>query len=220
MVNLVKFAIGDGGEYSMFFLVRRDFGSCRSHSNVEIGNSGLLHEYSTLSLMQTYPQLIGFNTSAYEYFVEQYNLTLQYPALSEYPPLRVDFNDVPAINYAQRMEQEKRELKRILELHNTLERTGVDLSKRQLAQQDHPSFALTGTINSDRKCDVYNYLLDYARNYTEPWRECFCHIPPTCVDLCVFQIQRTSTLVVFSWLNCHVLRSIAGAAFSRDCGEN
>lgn len=57
---------------------------CSSSSSVE---------YSALAVLQTYPQLINFDTSTYEYFVDQYNLcgynlTLSYPSEKSYPSLR------------------------------------------------------------------------------------------------------------------------------------
>ncbi|PVF95684.1 alpha/beta-hydrolase [Serendipita vermifera] len=59
-----------------------------------LGNWGAWFEYSTLNILHSYPQLVGFNTNAYEYFVEQYNLcgynvTLKYPALEPYPVFRI-----------------------------------------------------------------------------------------------------------------------------------
>jgi hypothetical protein len=58
-----------------------------------IGNYGAFVEYSALNILHSYPQLIGFDTSVYEYYVEQYNfcgynVSLKYPAPEPYPPLR------------------------------------------------------------------------------------------------------------------------------------
>ncbi|CCA72939.1 related to KEX1 protein precursor [Serendipita indica DSM 11827] len=70
-VNLAKIAIGNGA----------------------MGNYGAFVEYSVLSILQSYPALIDFNSTVYEYFVEQYNLcgynmTLEYPARGVYPTIR------------------------------------------------------------------------------------------------------------------------------------
>lgn len=143
------------------------------HPHLELGGPGVLYQYPTLSLMQTYPQLIGFNTSVYEYFVEQYNLcgynlTLHYPAMSEYPALRDDWTSVPTTSSTKQM---KRELVGILELYESLDPMERSLVKRQSSQPGGRSFALTGTIDSEYKCNIYGFLLQYARNYTEPWRK-------------------------------------------------
>jgi hypothetical protein len=58
-----------------------------------IGNYGAFVEYSALNILHSYPQLIGFYTNVYEYYVEQYNfcgynVSLEYPAPEPYPLLR------------------------------------------------------------------------------------------------------------------------------------
>ena len=85
-VRLAKIAIGDG---SMCFTLNVVF--IYSISSAMGGEGTYLH-YPVPSILQTYPQLISFNSSVYEYYVNQwskcrYNVALHYPATSLYPTL-------------------------------------------------------------------------------------------------------------------------------------
>lgn len=159
-VNLAKIAIGDGA----------------------IGNYGAFVEYSALSVLQTYPQLIGFSTSAYEYFVDQfnlcgYNLTLQYPAPSDYPTLRVPATDFTNSGFYSKNIDAIARMKSTLSLYKLkeddavngeIEVNGRKLVKRQ--QVTPPPLAPTGVIDPWYKCFVMEHIEEYATNYTAPWQ--------------------------------------------------
>ncbi|KIM27100.1 hypothetical protein M408DRAFT_24847 [Serendipita vermifera MAFF 305830] len=169
-VNLTKMMIGDGA----------------------FGNRGAFVEYSTIQIMQTYPQLFGFDTNVYEYFVEQYNLcgynlTLSYPSPSPYPTLRAsaflsndpdddgddDEEDLDAAT-SDSGDSFKR-VKRLLAMYD-LEPRGI-MDRRHLVGQHHslrrrarpPPLSPTGVIDAKYQCHVLENLQDYAENYTVPW---------------------------------------------------
>ncbi|KAG8779565.1 hypothetical protein FRC15_010063 [Serendipita sp. 397] len=173
-VNLAKIVIGDG----------------------TIGNYGAFTEYSTLSVLQSYPQLIGFEPSVYEYFVEQYNLcgynlTLEYPASNPYPRLRDPYVDPGVTSKAESNGEETppmansrwRGLDALAMIQDTVELYKIPHEKRSeeisyngkrfvKRQQTSPGSVLApiGTIDSYYKCFLMEQLWDYATNYTAPWR--------------------------------------------------
>ncbi|KAG8864445.1 hypothetical protein FRC20_010191 [Serendipita sp. 405] len=173
-VNLAKIVIGDG----------------------TIGNYGAFTEYSTLSVLQSYPQLIGFEPSVYEYFVEQYNLcgynlTLEYPASNPYPRLRDPYMDPGVTSKAESNGEETppmansrwRGLDALAMIQDTVELYKIPHEKRSeeisfngkrfvKRQQTSPGSVLApiGTIDSYYGCFLMEQLWDYATNYTAPWR--------------------------------------------------
>jgi carboxypeptidase D len=152
-----------------------------------MGNYGASIEYSTLSIMQTYPQLFGFDTSTYEYFVEQYNLcgynvTLNYPASSDYPTLRASGTLSPSSGkYRSKNFDAIAHMNTVLSLYklkpeDTIDSTAVVDGKMFVKrQQDDPTtpprFVPTGFIDPWYGCWIMEHLTDYATNYTAPWRE-------------------------------------------------
>lgn len=150
--------------------------------NPFIGNYAASTEYSALSIMQTYPQLIGFNPSVYEYFVDQfnlcgYNLTLQYPAPSDYPTLRNLGLEFASSTFHNKFADAMTRMKSTLSLYKLKEEDAVDgeidvngrkLVKRQ--QTTPPSLSPTGVIDPDYRCFVLEHITDYAFNYTAPWQ--------------------------------------------------
>ena len=163
------------------------------NSPLALGNRGAFVEYSTIGIMQTYPQLFGFDTNAYEYFVEQYNLcgynlTLSYPSPSPYPTLRAsaflstDTNDDDtSVDGAEGPDtQDKRRTRRMKRMLNFLDHLpesgsakvgGSRIMKRRALA---PPLSPTGVIDPKYQCHVLENLEDYAANYTVPWSEsCF-----------------------------------------------
>ncbi|KAG8824603.1 hypothetical protein FRC17_009066 [Serendipita sp. 399] len=181
-VNLAKIVIGDG----------------------TIGNYGAFTEYSTISLIQSFPQLIGFQPSVYEYFVEQYNLcgynlTLEYPASNPYPPIRDPYEDngvtlkkgeePPAIASSRwrgldalAMIQESLELFKISHEDKRADEISIDGMRFVKRQQTSPgpSLAPIGTINPRYGCFLMEELWEYVTDYVVPWRR---------VDVNVYRIS-------------------------------
>ncbi|PVF93037.1 alpha/beta-hydrolase [Serendipita vermifera] len=148
-----------------------------------LGNFGAFGEYSALNILHSYPQLIGFNTNVYEYFVEQYNLcgynvSLKYPALEPYPVLR-DPTKSPNITSCRRshdMDIHNR-LRIILRDYELAERAGLvggDTKwKRQSADESNPrANGPIGRLDETWGCAIVQEILAYAVNESVPWSEC------------------------------------------------
>ena len=180
-MNLQKIAIGDGGKRcssSSHF-------SLYSHVLSAIGTYGAYVEYSTVGIMQTFPQLFGFDTSVYEYYVEQYNLcgynlTLSYPSPSDYPTLRRWSELTQNLSmYAPKNLDAISRIKRLVSLYKIQDEDAVDGAvfldgKKFVKRQDvdpvtPPGLSPTGVIDSWYGCRVVESLEDYATNYTVPW---------------------------------------------------
>jgi carboxypeptidase D len=143
--------------------------------------------------MQTYPQLFGFDTNVYEYFVDQYNLcgynlTLHYPAPSDYPTLR-DTGSLSSTSnqYHSKNVDAMARIKTLLSLYKLNEEDAVDGSvvvdgkkfvKRQISAPAPPPLAPTGVIDPHYQCWVLESLEDYASTYTTPWSKSLCYHNP------------------------------------------
>ncbi|KAG6374652.1 Alpha/Beta hydrolase protein [Boletus reticuloceps] len=160
-VNLARIAIGDG----------------------VLGSIEEFLELPVITVLETYPQIIGYDPQVFEYFQEQstlcgYNLTLQYPQPEHFPSLNapVPFSSSGlSIGYDAKLT--KRQL--MLEIEDRLvtklrAREGALLArgerrrarntwKRNLAGLPN------GTIDPYYECDLWDEMVDYAVNFTFPW---------------------------------------------------
>lgn len=152
-----------------------------------MGNFFAFREFPALNILQSYPQLIGFNTSVYEYFVDQYNLCgynleLKYPNPSLYPTLSPSTPPNKAmmtrsINAMRNFQQAS--LKQVLDLYSHDANTDADETlingkrfvKRQSTGTDTPQPTLgpLGTIDSYYGCFLMEHIEDFAVNFTTPW---------------------------------------------------
>ncbi|KAI0352156.1 alpha/beta-hydrolase [Trametes cingulata] len=160
-VNIAKFAIGDGtvGSFEVFELL------------------------PTVTTIETYPQLIGYDPAVFDFFREQchlcgYDLNLTYPQNGHFPSLNFT---PPADNFggksvsftsrfnprtrAQRRLQARevlRHAKRAAKIEQT-DSTAVGVQKRDLSGRAN------GTIDPWYGCDIYDEMIDYAVNFSFPW---------------------------------------------------
>ncbi|KAG9311509.1 Alpha/Beta hydrolase protein [Chiua virens] len=157
-VNLAGIAIGDGAIASL-----EDFA-----------------EVPAISVLETYPQIIGYDTQVFEYFKRQsqlcgYNLTLQYPQPAHFPSV-----DAPTyLNGASSFEQRKITKRRfILDVQEGLAAKFAERGKllgrgERVRACDVWKRDLTGrpndTIDPWYQCDLYSAITDYAVNFTFPW---------------------------------------------------
>ena len=128
-----------------------------------------------MAILDTFPQLINFDPKVYDYFAEQftlcgYNLTFSYPEThGHFPPFGFQGNG----NSLQRVKKASQKLKELTLLLADAERQGHDLPKLALEKRQgnkYPVPALTGKINSWYGCWLVEEVLDFAHNYTIPWR--------------------------------------------------
>jgi len=164
-----------------------------SHSHLlpAIGNYGAFVEYPTVGIMQTFPQLFGFDTNVYEYYVEQYNLcgynlTLHYPSPSDYPTLRRNGRLAPNSSmYEPKTLDAISRIKTLVGLYKLRDEDAVDgtvfLDGKRFAKRQNvdpitpPHLSPTGVIDPWYQCYVIESLEDYATNYTVPWGK----LPPS-----------------------------------------
>ncbi|OSD08204.1 alpha/beta-hydrolase [Trametes coccinea BRFM310] len=158
-VNIVKFAIGDG----------------------TISDDVTFAVMPTLTTIETYPQLIGYDSAVYEYFREQehycgYDLNLTYPQEGHFPTLEF----IPGQNLgfsslrsASRLDPTARAMRR-----QSL-RAAVQLARRASKDQTQRSVPFVrkrdlsgranGTLDPWYACDLDQELMDYANNFSFPW---------------------------------------------------
>ncbi|RXW22148.1 hypothetical protein EST38_g3708 [Candolleomyces aberdarensis] len=136
----------------------------------------------TLQVIETFPQLIGYDPVVYKYFEEQthlcgYDLNLTYPEDAVLPdiPLRQPRDrDIPFLAAARfhtrgltltqtlQKRYEESELKGLHRRDRDLRR---ELWKRDLSDR------VNGTIDPWYGCFLWDMAMDYALNFTYPWNE-------------------------------------------------
>jgi len=157
-VNLARIAIGDGS----------------------IASAETWGQSAVLSVLETYPQIIGYDPDVFNYFRDQasicgYDLTLQYPQPKPFPTLSFIPGNNPLSSTAlYKSKFTMHEL--ILEAED---RFAAKLAKRDRALSNRERIRAreawkrdrraAGTINSWYGCDLYDEMLDYATNFTFPW---------------------------------------------------
>jgi carboxypeptidase D len=147
-----------------------------------MGNFWAFSEFPALQVIQSYPQLIGFNTTVYEYIVDQYNLcgfniTLKYPNPEWYPTLKPPKRSSSSAS----TKDDVISLKETLDLYDLKTDTdetminGKRFRKRQTnyrrASTPHPQLPPKGVLNSDYRCSLVEFIQDWAVNFTAPWVE-------------------------------------------------
>lgn len=166
-VTLAKIAIGDGS----------------------IASGETFQLLPVLSVLETYPQVIGYDTDVFEYFREQealcgYNLTLEYPQNGHFPTLTYTVGENPNssdMSASRRYKARQGQFSKKLFLAEMEQRYNARLAKRSTSLSKHERVRArdawkrdltgraSGTIDAWYGCDVYDEMLDYAINFTFPW---------------------------------------------------
>lgn len=137
-----------------------------------LGTYAAAEEYSVITILQTYPQLINFNSKIYEYFVEQYNLcgyniTLHYPEAAHYPTLRSPVDRRPE-KYSLRLTDTRSRLSKIVAVLKDLDSETLERMKRQ-SINDPLIPPLTGTLDPNYGCFLLEEVFDRITSYITPW---------------------------------------------------
>ncbi|KAH9849948.1 alpha/beta-hydrolase [Lenzites betulinus] len=176
-VNVVKFAIGDG----------------------TVGSEMVFQYAPTVTILETYPQLISYDTEVFEYFRDQehrcgFDLNLTYPQDGLFPTLQVQMPTDPAragyfIGDAAKRQTlrtaslitvggpQRRHSVRAVEEHARLARRALSTDVTAVAQPERRgavakrdlSLRSNGTIDTWYGCFIYDEMVEYALNYTFPW---------------------------------------------------
>ncbi|EPQ51722.1 alpha/beta-hydrolase [Gloeophyllum trabeum ATCC 11539] len=159
-VKLAKIAIGDG----------------------TIGSGVVFELLPTVTTIETYPQLIGYDPEVYQYFKEQehlcgYDLNLTYPQNGHFPTLNYTqgaYEGSPMRTKSGRLGRQSL-LEVVKERYAASESKSLHKRDRELRRElwkmekRDLSGRANGTIDSWYGCDIYDELLDYAVNFTFPW---------------------------------------------------
>ncbi|KAF7983379.1 hypothetical protein HWV62_22379 [Athelia sp. TMB] len=143
-----------------------------------LGSDVVFNIVPTLNIIETYPQLIGYDTDVYAYFKEQehlcgYDLNLTYPQTGgHFPDLQFigpsDPNGPGALKTRTGLSK-RAFVDRVNEHLAKREARGEALVNRAEQGKRDLTSRKNGTINSWYGCDLYTELLEYAVNYTYPW---------------------------------------------------
>ncbi|KAJ3761692.1 alpha/beta-hydrolase, partial [Lentinula raphanica] len=140
-------------------------------------DASIFENIPIVQVVETYPQLIGYNTSFYDYILEQnhlcgYDLNLTYPQTGgKFPPMEVKYGSI-----GDRIQGlSRRTTSEGTHSHNLATKSPSPWARRaKLQPREHnsPSIfntTLTGKINSYYGCDIRDMVFEYTLNYTYPW---------------------------------------------------
>jgi carboxypeptidase D len=167
--KVVKLAIGDGAmsEEDAF----QNAPVVRTHAFSMLFT---LTSRSQVSVIETFPQLIGYNPDVYNYFAEQahlcgFDLNLTYPQQGGH------FSSL--VHLSAPSDRDSRSSRSLVTLKTQLRNAalhpaliGAEETKRGLGRSTLKGRA-NGTLDSWYQCDLFDELWDYAVNYTFPFSE-------------------------------------------------
>ncbi|KAI0333871.1 alpha/beta-hydrolase [Cubamyces sp. BRFM 1775] len=153
-VTIVKFAIGDG----------------------TMGSRVVYNELPTLSIIETYPQLIAYDTAVFEYFREQehlcgYDLNFTYPQDGRFPTLQyIKPSFGSSMSSSSRLNAATWRRLQLRTVVEHAERAMTERMKRGTAVGKRDlSMRANGTIDPWYGCSLYGEMIDYAVNFSLPW---------------------------------------------------
>lgn len=138
-------------------------------------------------VIETFPQMIGYDPAVYAYFKEQhhlcgYDLNLTYPQMNGTFPTLEDFEPTSATRFANAKRLGRPTASDFLADVASRARlrgitTGVPLDKRALEEREETrslwhrdlSGRPNGTIDPYYGCYLIEEAIDYALNYSAPW---------------------------------------------------
>ncbi|KAF9525355.1 Alpha/Beta hydrolase protein [Crepidotus variabilis] len=151
-------------------------------ANIMIGDGTYTSEQvfelvPALSVLETYPQIIGYDAEVYKYFKDQthlckFDINLTYPQNGLIPDPEMTFPKGRFIPWALRMDRKKFKtqlMRRSVENPALAKRTPYE---REVARQEWKrdlSLRQNGTIDPWYGCFLLDMYIDYALNYTFPW---------------------------------------------------
>ncbi|KIM44598.1 hypothetical protein M413DRAFT_8957 [Hebeloma cylindrosporum] len=138
-----------------------------------------------LSVLETYPQIIGYDQEVYKYFKEQtalcgFNVNLTYPQQGTIPDVDFIFPTQRDIPFAARRKSSKRLFAKEI-ARRAAEKSAfpvkrddeTDGSERREAERQvwkrDLSLRTNGTVDPWYGCFLLDMFIDYAINYTFPW---------------------------------------------------
>ncbi|KAF8967659.1 Alpha/Beta hydrolase protein [Flammula alnicola] len=131
-----------------------------------------------LSVLETYPQIIGYDQDVYNYFKLQtdlcgFNITLTYPQHGIIPDVNFTFPTERFIPWKERLS--RKSFMKELTRRTAEESKSIALRKREAREAERElykrdlSLRANGTIDPWYGCFLLDMFIDYAINYTFPW---------------------------------------------------
>ncbi|KAJ4500491.1 Alpha/Beta hydrolase protein [Lentinula lateritia] len=173
------------------YILKAYFGLDASRRSVQFRKAGcsspalldasVFENIPILQVVETYPQLIGYDTSFYDYIREQnhlcgYDLNLTYPQLGgKFPSVEVKYGSIG--DRVQGLSRRDSNLiggsNRNVPPKNFNSPWSKRAKSQSRRQSDSPSFntTLTEKINDYYGCDIRDMVFEYTLNYTYPWSE-------------------------------------------------
>lgn len=154
-VNIAKIAIGDGA----------------------ITTAQVFELLPSLSVIETFPQLIGYDKDVYKYFKEQsqlcgYDLNLTYPQKGLLPDVKLIAPTQRQVPFAlSTLSRKSSFFKEVFRRSQSADQslTKRDREERKNAWKRDLSLRENGTIDSWYGCLLLYEFIDYAFNYSYPW---------------------------------------------------
>ncbi|KAI0714404.1 alpha/beta-hydrolase [Cerioporus squamosus] len=153
-VNIAAFAIGNG----------------------VIGSEAVYFNAPAITILETYPQLIGYDPAVFEYFREQehlcgYDLNLTYPQVGgTLPSLSTGPTPGGSLELSKNTLKRRRSVGRLVRnVVDKLDERKGSRSSRRKRQFVRPTS--NGTINPDYGCDLFDEALHYALDNVQPWTD-------------------------------------------------
>ncbi|KAJ3981145.1 alpha/beta-hydrolase [Lentinula detonsa] len=176
-----------------------------------------------VQVVETYPQLIGYNTSFYDYVREQnhlcgYDLNLTYPQIGgKFPSIEVKYGSIGDRVQGLSRRDWIRNVNPNLPPEN-LKSPWARRARMQTRTQDNLSSfntTLTGEINEYYGCDIRDLMFEYALNYTYPWSELqdASHFDVT--DIPYVNSPRAGFVHPQHWMNDNTTRNIIHAPHNK-----
>jgi len=159
-VKLAKIAMGDG----------------------TMGNGVVFELVPTVTVLETFPQIIGYDIEVLKYFQKQnhlcgYDLNLTYPQHGKLPTLSFKGGSGATAILAASAFSDKRTFKslllnkyRLMQKRGLLKR-GRNREEARLKWKRDLSLRANGTIDPYYGCSLLYEAVEYAVNYTYPWTE-------------------------------------------------
>ncbi|KAH8832752.1 Alpha/Beta hydrolase protein [Flagelloscypha sp. PMI_526] len=137
---------------------------------------------SSLNIIKTFPQIIGYDTEVFEYFRQQndicnYTLDIQYPQPEPLPYIPLVLSPIRDIPFA--MAEQRRMGKNVMmevrrrfsSLDEPVKREKIEARRLEggLHRRDLSLRPSDGSLDLWYGCDLLDEFIDYAVNYTYPW---------------------------------------------------
>ncbi|KLO07454.1 alpha/beta-hydrolase [Schizopora paradoxa] len=153
-------------------------------AKIAIGNGAMsasFEDFPTLSIIETYPQLIDYDTDVYNYFKEQthlcgYDVNLTYPQngiISTVPPPQTGLASADKVEaLTSRRPLLRTIVKALAESTAVKRKRDPELDRRESRRREWKrdlSGRANGTIDPNYGCFLSAELEDYALNFSIPW---------------------------------------------------